>query len=149
MKQRVYLDTSVLSALDDLRWPERAEMTRSFWAKRDQFELCTSDVARQEIADTTDAGRRETMTALLRELTVYPVTDEMRGLARRYVDAGIFPESVVADALHVAVAVLTRNDVLISWNFKHLVNRRRRAAVMSINLARGLPAIEIIAPAEL
>jgi hypothetical protein len=53
------------------------------------------------------------------------------------------------DALHVAAAVLGRYDVLVSWNFRHLVNRRRRAALNSLNTSWGLPAIEIIAPAEL
>lgn len=53
------------------------------------------------------------------------------------------------DALHVAIAVLTRQDALISWNFKHLVNQRRRAAVQTLNLARGLPSIAILPPPEL
>lgn len=52
VKQRVYLDTSVLSALDDTRWPDRAEMTRLFWAKRDQFELSTSETAQRELERT-------------------------------------------------------------------------------------------------
>lgn len=70
-------------------------------------------------------------------------------MARRYVEAGIFPEPVIADALHVAAAVLSRCDVLASWNFKHLVNLRRRAEVAAINQSQGLPAIEIVAPPEL
>jgi predicted nucleic acid-binding protein len=149
VKQRIYLDTSVISALEDTRWPERAELTRLFWAKRDQFELCTSDVARIEIGRTNDAARRTQMTALLSELRIHPLTTEMDALARDYVDAGVFPEAVLEDALHVAAAVLVRSEVLVSWNFKHLVNRRRRAAIVAINLARGLPTVEIIAPPEL
>jgi hypothetical protein len=53
------------------------------------------------------------------------------------------------DALHVAAAVLTRQDVLLSWNFKHLVNRRRRAKVNDVNVSQGLPMIEIVAPPEI
>jgi predicted nucleic acid-binding protein len=149
VKQRVYLDTSVLSALDDQRWPERAELTRLFWEKRDQFEFCTCEVARQEIQRTGDIARRQHMLLLLNEIVVHPLTPEMESLARQYVDAGVFPETVLDDALHVAAAVLTRNEILVSWNFKHLVNRRRRAAVLAVNLANGLPAVEILAPAEL
>jgi len=52
------------------------------------------------------------------------------------------------DALHVAAAVLTRQDVLLSWNFKHLVNRRRRARINEYNISVGLPAVEIVAPPE-
>ena len=53
------------------------------------------------------------------------------------------------DALHVAAAVLTRQDVLLSWNFKHLVNRRRRAQINEENISLGLPTIEIVAPPEI
>lgn len=85
----------------------------------------------------------------LADVTIHPLTDEMQTLAKQYVQAGIFPAKVISDALHVAAAVLSRNEILISWNFKHLVNRRRRAAIASINLARNLPSIEIVAPPEL
>ena len=53
------------------------------------------------------------------------------------------------DAIHVAAAVMTRQDVLLSWNFKHLVNRRRRGMVNQVNISKGLPTIEIVAPPEI
>ena len=53
------------------------------------------------------------------------------------------------DAVHVAAATLTRQDVLVSWNFRHLVNRRRRAMVWSVNTTAGFPAIDILSPPEL
>ena len=52
------------------------------------------------------------------------------------------------DALHVAGAVLTQQDVLLSWNFKHLVNRRR-AQINEGNISIGLRTIEIVAPPEI
>lgn len=73
----------------------------------------------------------------------------MESLAEEYLKAGVFPEAVREDALHVAAAVLTRQNILLSWNYKHLVNRRRKAAVTAINLGRGLPSVEIITPPEL
>jgi hypothetical protein len=48
----------------------------------------------------------------------------------------------------VPAAVLTRQDILVSWNFKHLVNRRRRALINDLNVAGNLPTIEIVAPPE-
>lgn len=38
MKQRVYLDTSVLSALGDVRAPDRQALTREFFARIAEFE---------------------------------------------------------------------------------------------------------------
>jgi hypothetical protein len=84
-----------------------------------------------------------------RTVIIHPLTNEMRALAHRYVDGGVFPAGMYSDALHVAAAVLTGQDVLLSWNFKHLVNRRRRAQVNEINTLASLPTVEIVAPPEL
>jgi hypothetical protein len=73
----------------------------------------------------------------------------MRILARQYINRGVFSALTLNDALHVAAAVLTRQDVLISWNFKHLVNRRRRAKINEVNISLDLPTIDIVAPPEI
>lgn len=74
---------------------------------------------------------------------------EMKNLAHSYIAAGVFTLTMFNDALHVAAAVLTRQDVLLSWNFKHLVNRRKRAKVNEVYISLGLPTIEILAPPEI
>lgn len=73
----------------------------------------------------------------------------MKDLAQHYIDGGIFLPQMADDALHVAASVLSRQNILLSWNFKHLVNRRRRALVNQMNAARGLPTIEIVAQVEI
>jgi hypothetical protein len=35
---------------------------------------------------------------------------------------GIVTRKYEADALHIALATLAKVDVLVSWNFKHIVN---------------------------
>lgn len=149
MRQRLYLDTSVISVLDDDRSPERRDMTREFWDRRATFEIATSEVARREILATADEARRASMLATLAEVSILPLTSEAESLARRYMTAGIFPTGVEEDALHVAVAVLARQDILVSWNFKHLVNQRRRLLIDSLNIAAGLPTIRILPPPEI
>jgi predicted nucleic acid-binding protein len=148
VKLRLYLDTSVVSALGDPRSPDRQDLTEQFFRRITDYECSTSDVMRQEIQRTRDAQRRESMLRELEALRVFAVTEEAQHLADRYVSAGIFSATVRNDALHVAVAVLERQDVLVSWNFKHLVNRKRRAAVAAVNLSLGLPTIEILPPPE-
>jgi hypothetical protein len=73
----------------------------------------------------------------------------MERLGQRYIDAGVFTSVMRNDAVHVAAAVLTRQDILLSWNFRHLVNRLRRAKVNEVNISLALPTIEILAPPEL
>jgi len=149
MKLRVYLDTSVFSALYDDRVIERQGETEEFWKRRDQFDIATSELACEELEQTPDPGRRTSLRQLLDEVTVNPITTEMRNLAEQYIESGTFTMVMYNDALHVAAAVLTRQDVLLSWNFKHLVNRRRRAEINQENISRGLPTIEIVAPPEI
>ncbi len=146
---RIYLDTSVFSAYYDQRTPERQQQTREFWERRAGFDLATSEIARHELAATPDPVRRAELEALLHGTAVHAVTPEMEHLAVAYVDSGAFAPTMLDDARHVAVAVVTRQDVLLSWNFQHLVNRRRRAQVNQVNAFRGLPAIEILSPPEL
>ena len=83
------------------------------------------------------------------DFTVHALTGDMRELARQYIRDAVFTPAIVNDALHVAAAVFARQDVLLSWNFKHLVNRQRRARINSVNVSLGLPTLEIIAPPEI
>ena len=148
MKLRVYLDTSVFSAYCDSRVTDRQAATEEFWARREDFDLATSETAREELAEVPDEAVRTRLWALLQEVKIEPVTQEMRELARHYIGAGVFSPVMLNDALHVAAAVLTRQDVVLSWNFKHLVNRRRRAQVNQVNISLGLATVEIVAPPE-
>jgi hypothetical protein len=53
-----------------------------------------------------------------------------------------------ADAQHIAMASVARVDVLVSWNFKHIVNLQRIRGYNSVNLRQGYPMIEIRTPRE-
>ena len=149
MKLKIYLDTSVFSAYFDERAPDRRAQTVEFWERMAAFEVCTSKLARQELEKTPNADRRRRLLALLEGLTLHSITNEMLQLSERYVQAGVFTAIMTNDAVHVAAAVLTRQDLLLSWNFKHLVNRVRRAKINQVNVSQDLPTIEIIAPPEI
>lgn len=149
MKLRVYLDTSVFSAYCDERVPDRQTSTHEFWQRFEEFEVTTSELAVEELRQAAEKALQTEFQGLLAGVTVHPITEDIEDLARHYLAAGVFSPAMFNDALHVAAAVLTRQDVLLSWNFKHLVNRRRRAQVNDVNISRGLPTIEIIAPPEI
>lgn len=139
-------DVDVVIRLDSIM---RSDLRVEFWERLTVFDACTSDLAREELENTPTADRRKRLLRLLDGLTVYPITLEMRQLSERYVEAGVFAAIMMNDAVHVAAAVLTRQDILLSWNFKHLVNRVRRAKINQVNVSQGLPTIEIIAPPEI
>ena len=127
---------------------DRQHQTEEFWTRLDKFEVATSELAREELAQTPDPVLRAKLQALLTDFTIYPLTGEVRRLAQQYIEADVFTPIMLNDALHVAAAVLNRQDILASWNFKHLVNRRRRARINDVNITLSLPMLEILAPPE-
>ena len=149
MKLRIYLDTSVISACCDERNPDRMMETREFWSRLSEFEVSTSKLVREEIERTSDRYKRQEMLNLLDETCIMEVTQESHSLASVYLSKGLFTESMYADAVHLAVSVLSRQDILVSWNFKHLVNRRKRAEIIQVNTVMDLPILEILSPPEM
>jgi hypothetical protein len=108
MNLRVYLDTSVFSAYFDARVRDRQGQTEAFWARRHEFELATSELAREELLQARDTAQRQRLVGLLKGFTVHPVSKDMERLGQRYIDAGVFTSVMRNDAVHVAAAVLTR-----------------------------------------
>ena len=148
-KLRVYLDTSVVSACVDTRDPVRQELTRQLWAQMPAYHAHICPVVIREIHGTSDAARRDGMLRLIRALTVLEWEAEMEELARYYIAGGAFGAAMIEDARHVAACVVAGIPVLLSWNFRHMVNRTRRIRVNLVNSQRGYGQVEIIAPPEL
>jgi predicted nucleic acid-binding protein len=144
---RLYLDTSVISAYYDPRTPERMRMTREFWGTLDRHDRLCSALTLEEL-DAAPNHLADKLRQLLVGFTVVPVDNPVRRLAEAYVEAGVVPSRYVSDAVHIAAAVVGGADVLVSWNFVHLVKRSTRLLVGYVNATRGLRALEILAPPE-
>ena len=61
---------------------------------------------------------------------------------------GVVAESSISDARHIAIASVERVDVLVSWNFKHIVNIKTKKEVTGINLLMGYKELDIYSPLE-
>ncbi len=114
IKLRVYLDTSVFSAYEDSRLPERQTQTREVWRRLGLFDVGTSELAREELSQTSDPILRQRLLQLIGEFKVEPLSVEAKELGVHYVRAGVFAPSDINDALHVSIAVLSRFDILLS-----------------------------------
>ena len=53
------------------------------------------------------------------------------------------------DCLHIAIATVARVDVLVSWNFKHIVNIYRIRGYNSVNIRNGYNTLEIRSPKDI
>lgn len=149
MKLQIYLDTSVISACVDDRMPERQKDTEELFHRLGEFKVSISGLTLTEIENTRDEEKRNQMSRIISPFQVVQITDEMRSLRDTYLKEGVFSPTSIDDALHVACAVISRVDILVSWNFRHLVRRTRRALINEVNIRHGFPTIEIVSPPEI
>lgn len=75
--------------------------------------------------------------------------DEAVNLATEYIDEKVVGKTSYADCLHIALATIYQADLLVSWNFKHIVNVERIRGYNSINLKNGYKQLDIRSPREL
>ena len=76
------------------------------------------------------------------------LTEEAEMLAENYIENEAVNLQHIVDAQHIAIATIERVDVLVSWNFQHIVNLKRIHAYNSVNLKFGYPLLEIRSPME-
>ncbi len=146
---KLYLDTSVVSARFDSRVPHRQQETVRFWAGLGVHDPCVSEHVLSELSAVRDSQLRATMLDAVRGFAVLPTNILAEQLVAAYLRAGAFSPPLTPDARHVALAVVSGVPILVSWNFRHLVNRRRRIQVNLVNAQQGYNQIEILSPSEL
>jgi predicted nucleic acid-binding protein len=148
-KLKVYLDTSVFSAYYDDRAKMRHDQTKEFWAKLNEYDKFASEVVIDELNAVSDDKLRENLILLTKDFEILQVNEESEALAEKYTKRGIFPEKYREDAIHLALASVSGIDILVSWNFEHLVKRKTRLEANEANSLNGYKSIDIIAPPEL
>ena len=146
---KIYLDTSVISALFDDRNPERKVLTEEFFSGIRIYDTYISELTIAEIERTPDQTLRSKMKQAIKGFSTLEIDESVEELAKEYIKYGAVPESYHEDAYHIAVAVLNEMDYLLSWNFRHIVRRRTKDVVRMVNTLRKLKQVEIITPGEL
>lgn len=143
---RVYADTSVYGGCFD---DEFATPSRAFFdeVREGRFVLVVSPVVRTELE-----GAPEPVRGFYREILPVsePVdlTDDSFDLQQAHLAAGIVGAGATGDALHVATAVTSGCAIIVSWNFRHIVNFDRIRRYNAVGALHGWPPIAIHSPAE-
>lgn len=143
----LYLDTSVIGGYYDAEW--MAE-TRELWAqaRAGKWRLLTSIVAEREVQKAPMVVRQHFATTFSVN-NILDTSAEVEGLAKSYLVADVVTPRFLDDALHVAMASVHGIRLIVSWNFRHLVNVRREDGFNAVNLVEGWPPIRIISPKEI
>ncbi len=89
------------------------------------------------------------MTLPIQQIENVHLTKEAATLADQYILTKVVGQTSRADCQHTAMATLVKVDVLVSWNFKHIVNLDRIRGYNGINYQLGHNMIEIRTPKEI
>ncbi len=147
---RYYVETSVWNFLLELQRPEHRQVTERFFQEFGKAgSLAISDIVLQEIQRAPEARRAALRGVIERHHPeLLRLSEEAEELADRYVAAGLIPAKYRNDALHLAIAVIHEFDVVVSWNFEHMVKLKTRLGVNGMNKMLGYRDIEIVSPEE-
>jgi len=146
-RTRIYVDTSVFGGVYD---EEFAEPSRRFFdrVRSGDFVVLVSEQVTQELADAPSAVRSVFEGLPRGYMEEIAVTEEIRLLAHAYLDGGILGRASRGDAMHVASATVARADLIVSWNFRHLVQYDKIQRYNGVNALKGYRAIDIRSPLE-
>ena len=147
-RQRLYFDTSVFGGVFDEEFKD---------ASKHLFErvisgqiLCVySEVTESELLYAPKQVRDFFKSLPPENLEKIETTDEILTLATKYIEAKVVGETSFDDCIHIAAATIHRVDILVSWNFKHIVNIYRIRGYNSINIRLNYSNLEIRSPKEI
>ncbi|MBE7497446.1 MAG: hypothetical protein HS117_21075 [Verrucomicrobiaceae bacterium] len=145
--RKLYIDTSVVGGYHDPLWMDD---TRLLWqqAEAGYWSLITSIVAEAEIQNAPP-NVRQLFAYTFNASNILDTSREVEELAEAYMQASVVPSKFADDALHVAMATVHGIRLIVSWNFKHLVNVRREDGFNAVNILRGWPIVRIVSPKEI
>lgn len=142
----VYADTAVFGGVFD---EDFADPTRSFFALAEagRFNLLVSDVTRKEIALAPEHVRAH-FDSMLAFMRLVQVDEQVLVLRDAYIEAKILSEKWADDAAHVAAATVAEADLIVSWNFRHIVHFDKIRLYNGVNTMWGYRPIDIRSPLE-
>jgi len=143
---RVYADTSVFGGVFDEEF-EQASKVFFKEVENGKFILVTSQLVREEISAAPDKVRKH-FEKMLHFAQIVEISGEVLELQSEYVKEGIVGREYQTDALHVALATVSKIDVIVSWNFKHIVNFQKIPLYNAVNKLNGYEEIGIYSPLE-
>lgn len=144
---RVYAGTSVFGGCFDDEF--RAESLGFFEEVRvGRFVVLVSDVTLDELGLAPESVRRILAGLPSSRIEVVNSSDESNELKQAYLDAGVVGPASRNDAAHIALATVFGVELVVNWNFKHIVHFEKIAGYEGVNTLRGYRSPKIYSPRE-
>ena len=141
------MDTSVIGGCCD---PEFQEWSNGLLAdlKAGKFSLFLSELSDAEVQDAPEEVRNIYLEFRNCANRILELSSEAIELADAYLNHGILTLNYRNDARHIALATIAGADVLVSWNFKHVVHFEKIRKFNAVNIEMGYKPISIFSPRE-
>jgi predicted nucleic acid-binding protein len=148
MIKRIYIDTSVFGGYFDREFEKE---TLPFFDNilKNRIIILVSEILELEVYRAPEY-LQIFFESLPEELIErIELTNEVRELAEKYISEKVVGKTSLIDCQHIALATVYKADVLVSWNFKHIVNLVRIRGYNSVNFREGYQMTEIRTPKEI
>ena len=144
---RVYADTSVFGGCFDTEFEEES---RAFFREvaAGKFLLLLSETTLRELAEAPVEVRRVLQELSPDDTEFIPHSEAIRELREAYLQAGVVGQAAADDAEHIAAASVAEADLVVSWNFKHMVHFDKILGYQAVNLTQGYKPLRIHSPKE-
>lgn len=146
--ERIYLDTSVFGGYFEIEFKlwSIALFNKIF---KEEYRVIFSEVLDGELENAPEEVKKLALRIPENTNEYVSLNDETIHLAEQYIKEGVVGETSRADCLHIALATLNNADVLVSWNFKHIVNYKRIRGYNAVNYKLGYKILDIRTPREI
>ena len=145
---RIYADTSVFGGFFDTEFDKETKLLFDKILKG-EFKLIISDLTQNELIKAPENVRNLIIDLNIRDVEVLKISNEEINLAKSYVSENVVGKTSFDDCIHIAAATVNNVDLLVSWNFKHIVNVMRIRGYNAVNIKNGYKTIDIRSPKDL
>lgn len=148
IKLRIYIDTSVIGGCFDSEFKEWSDKLFEEFKTGIKIAII-SDITLDELNLARDEVKKQ-INFIPKQFKEYNLNnEETEELASQYIKEKVVTKKFYEDALHIAIATVNKVDVLVSWNFRHIVNLDKIRMYNAVNLKNGYSFIEIRNPRDI
>lgn len=144
---RIYLDTSVIGGCHDKEFAPWSNGLMKDFRLRNYIPVI-SDLTFEELAKAPKPVKQTLKKLVKYDSEIIEINEDALILAEIYLERKILTPKYRDDARHIALATIANVDVLVSWNFKHIVHYDKIRLFNAVNLEHSLKTIDIYSPRE-
>jgi predicted nucleic acid-binding protein len=146
-KQKLYIDTSVIGGCFD---SEFTVLSNRLFKEliSGKYIVLISDLLIAELNKASSNISDKLLEIPLEFTEFIQRNEESKDLASKYIEYQALSNKNFEDAHHIALATINNANILVSWNFKHIVNINRISVYNSVNTLLNYPILNIRSPRE-